>query len=355
MTTLTLSKSGISNAVSVVANYMASEGIFKERITLSVDGSTLSVKASDFVESMEIKVNFENQENVTFNAFSVNGKMLLTALKAVKKEELTFVITENQLLIKHGRSKITLDVFAETQTFADDEATLESITITKDFITALKNTEHSTDTVVAKHELHGVYLHAVENQFKITSTDTHRLTLQIEQDLSINGNYIVPKVGIKTLTKYCIEGEILSFGKNSIMINNEYVKYTCSLINGTYPHYQGIIPKSFAQTFNINRALIVSMLKDASLFEKAVVVKISGGQIILSDGEDKCEVVEEIETGTSDISFKINAKYALDFLTIVDSETVDICFNDTNLPLCFKVNENLFEIIMPIVIKEDKK
>lgn len=350
--TIQLATTSIGNAVAVAVNYMNKSGAFAEKLTFESNGSNIAVKASNDIQTISINVVILNKEEINFSPFTVNGKKLLTVLKTVSSDEVKFDLTEGNITIKHGRRRAKIEITAEPQPFAKKDETIESFVITNEFVSALRTAEHSTPSDHSKNQLNGVYLHNKNGKLAIISTDADRLTIQ-ENNTSINGKYIIPKDGVKTLIKYCQAGETILFGNTSITVVNQFIEYTCKIIAGDYVAYEGILPKSVESEITLSKNLLTTVVKGASLFENNVILDLKDNKIIANDELDSCSAEEEIITNGSSMKFGISSKYLLEFLSSVSSENITIGFNEPGLPLIFKIDDSQYEIIMPILKDEE--
>lgn len=350
MKTLTINTALFTNAIYAVYNFMCKEGMFKDRITFMSTPKGILVKTTDYIESAEVTIGlFVNTE---FEPFSVNGKELLTILKVVKKDEVTLEINNDFITIKHGKSKAKIDLYNEPQLFEKENDVINTINLSKELLDAFKNAEHSV--VVDRNNkpaLNGILLDNTENGLKIVSTDTRRLTVQsLKGNANISKN-IIPKESIRSISRFVTVDSQLFFTESSFFVKSEDMYYSCKKINGDYPTYDRIIPKDYKSKININKDVLISVLKEVSLFESEIDISISNGKILASDTMQKCSTVENISDTTANIEFRANSKYILDFLSIVDEDTVQICFNESNLPFSI-VNKNIIEIIMPIMFEK---
>lgn len=351
MTTLIVNSAQFTNAIFIVSSFMCKEGMFKDRITFECTPKGFSVKSTDYIESAELGIAL--MDNIDFVPFSVNGKELLTILKVVKKDEVTLELNDDFITIKHGKSKVKIDKYNEPQQFKKEENVINSINLSKELLEAFRNAEHSV--VVDKNNkpaLNGILLDNTQNGLKIVSTDTRRLTIQsLKGNTNISKN-IIPKEAIRSISKFGSIDSQLFFTDSSFFIKSEDMYYSCNKINGDYPTYERIIPSSYNSKVTINKDTLISVLKEVSLFESEIDIIIANGKITASDASQKCFTDENISDTTANIEFRANSKYILDFLSIVDEDHVQICFNQENLPFSIAY-KNIVEIIMPIM-KEKK-
>lgn len=122
-------------------------------------------------------------------------------------------------------------------------------------------------------------------------------------------------------------------------------------INGIYVDYNRVIPKTFKLTVDVDKALFYSLINDASVIDKQVIVDISNNTIKASavDKSVTCEEPLENIEGINMIMV-FNSRYLLEFLDICHDGDITINFNDAKLPILL-TQGNLTEVIMPIVLE----
>ena len=352
---ITLNTKTILNAISFANQFMSKDGTFKERVTFSLvpNENKLLVATTDNLQALELKVSFTTLELIDFTAFSINGKDLLKVLKAVDKTEVTLEISEKILLVKNGRSRVKLDIFDEPQEIVKNEEVKTTITATAEFIKALKQSEHAIADNNPKYELTGVSLKIVNGRLEVVSTDTKRLMIQRISCDSTLDDVIIPKDFVKTLIKNFDGADIeIKISETEVFISSDNMFYSCKTINSKYVPYERIIPQSFKHQIEISTTMLKAMIKEVTLFENSIIINIRDNKITMTDTDEKCETFETFNSD-SNVLFKIDSKNILDFLSATNEEEVEICFNEANLPIVFKTNEDTFSIIMPLAMLQE--
>ncbi len=133
------------------------------------------------------------------------------------------------------------------------------------------------------------------------------------------------------------------------------------LLQGDYPDYNRILPKSTETTVTLDKQEFVQAIKSASVFAKtsANVVKFKVGtasvQILANSpqvGKNQSEVEAKIEGKPLEIAF--NYRFLLEFLGICKGSTVTIGLNESLTPALFKDldSQNLVHVIMPVRLQD---
>ena len=110
------------------------------------------------------------------------------------------------------------------------------------------------------------------------------------------------------------------------------------LIEGQFPNYQQVIPKTNDKKVTVSRKDFGGGLRRVSLManEKSRMVKLKFSEGLLSLISDTSEVGEaneeiEIDYKGDEISIGFNSRYLLDFLSVVEDENLQIDFPQYNL------------------------
>jgi len=133
------------------------------------------------------------------------------------------------------------------------------------------------------------------------------------------------------------------------------------LLQGDYPDFNRILPKSTSTTVTVDKLEFIQAIKVSSVFAKssANVVKFKIGtssiQIFANSpqvGKNQSEVEAKIEGKPLEIAF--NFRFLLEFLNICKSPTLTIGLNESLTPALFKdpASQNLLHVIMPVRLQD---
>ena len=220
-------------------------------------------------------------------------------------------------------------------------------------------------------ELTGALFDFQTTIFKLAATDTFRLSektiinTQFESNIDKNFKTIIPIKTIQEVIKEIQnneEGKIeIYFDQNQVLFKTENTEIISRLINGEFPDYQQIIPKTIDFEIIINTEEFINAIKLSSIFtdrfnEIKILLKenlknievFSFGQNI---GENKYLVPAKIKGSLKgDFETAFNWKFLLDGVKNIKSENIFLGLNNSNKPAIIKSPEDnsWFYIIMPI-------
>lgn len=218
----------------------------------------------------------------------------------------------------------------------------------------------------SRPELAGILFDFEKNHLKLAATDSFRLAEKtISIDVSNKESIILPQRTVQELIRILGErSEAETDGQVKIILSSSQVLFDLGdihlvsrLIDGQYPNYQQIIPKSFKTKVILNKEEFIKAMKISSIFSsrlndvKFAISQKKNLEIFAQNtdiGENKSMVKAEIEGEDSEVSF--NCRYILDGLNNIDSANVFFGLNSEDSPAIFRPvgDENYLYVIMPI-------
>jgi DNA polymerase-3 subunit beta len=151
------------------------------------------------------------------------------------------------------------------------------------FIEGLGQIADFTASTPVRPEISGIFLNFQKNVLKMTATDSFRLaekTLLLEKESPKEYSLIVPQKAIRELTNTLsdkTEKLTVYFSPNQILfeyplgeVPHPQIQIISRLIEGEYPDYQTIIPKSYKTQVIISRGEFLNQLRTAGLFSGKV-------------------------------------------------------------------------------------
>jgi len=229
--------------------------------------------------------------------------------------------------------------------------------------------------------LNGALFKISDNKVEMVTTDSHRLSLnnilflKDKENLTSESEVIIPYRTLAELYKLLNdEKEVfvdIHFGEKQIIFilfpNGEKnsIRIYSRLIEGQFPNYHQIIPKSFKTEIKINTEEFLEKMERISLFvrEEMNVIKLeiknnenfSEGQseiLLKAASQNIGEAYESIlcfKKG-EDITITFNSKYLLDVLKVIKTKNTEIKFNDPLNPVIIYPdnNQNYLYVLMPV-------
>lgn len=332
-----------------------------------VQKQELSLCATDLEVGIKVTVPVDTHQE---GKITLSAKHFLDIVKELPNKPLSITRKDNNWIeIVCGKSKFNIvslsaEEYPSLPSFEDKnyfDVRTEALT---DMIT---RTEFAVSTDATRYHLNGVFFEHLENGvMRMTATDGHRLSF-VDTEVflkmpELKRGIIIPKKGLSEIRKLLNEGEStigLAFERGYIFLkfNDSYL--FVRLIDGEYPDYRLVIPKSTEKTVKMDREIFNSALKRVSLLahEKSRGVKLAlqnGSLTISSSNPDMGEAREEIDveyTGEPmDIGF--NSKYLLDCLSVMKTEFMELHFKDRLSPGIVRGvgTQNHTYVIMPMRI-----
>jgi len=249
----------------------------------------------------------------------------------------------------------------------------------------LKDTIQKTIFSASRDEnrsfLNGALFKIINNEIEVVTTDSHRLSLKtipvpkIDENIIQEGEVIIPYRTLSELYKLLTdEKEVfveINVGEKQIVFvlfpngQKNSIRIYSRLIEGQFPNYHQIIPKSFKTEIKINTDEFRNKMERISLFVRedlnTVKLKIENKEDV---SEKKCEILikalsqnigEAHETiicfkKGKDIIITFNSKYILDVLKIIKTKNIEIKFNDPLNPVIIhpEKDKNYLYILMPV-------
>jgi DNA polymerase-3 subunit beta len=316
--------------------------------------NNLKLEATDNEIGLSIQnVGCEQSDNFIFTA---NGKKILDIVRILKNGVVNVTLSNDNIVISQESSRFKLPTY-DYNAFAQFPSQEDKSKITLDsskLIESFKKIIPTIDTNNPKYELNGALIDIKSDKTNIVGTDTRRLGVKTiegsnENELSI----IIPKKAIIEIQKLFLDQiEIFYDETNLIIKSNNYYFFT-RLINGKYPDYERIIPKSCKHMLKLNKKEMIESIKMIETVSNDIKISIFENEILFESlAEDNLEaktsmnIQNGIENG---FTMAISSRYLLDFLNQTSGEEFEFNLNEPNLPFLLKEND-FITVVMPIVL-----
>jgi DNA polymerase-3 subunit beta len=303
---------------------------------------------------------------------TVSAKKLFEIIKELPEKEIDFNAKENCWIeIRCGKAFFNIvglsaeefpffPNFQEEQFFRIDGAQLKEM---------IDKTSFSIYTDESKYKLNGIYFRSLEvdgkQSLRLVATDGHRLALvQKNLDVShieqLSKGVIFPRKGIHELRKMADEssGDLqLGFLDNNAVIQKDQTVVVMRLVDGEFPDYDRVIPKSNELVAVVPTDTFLHALRRMSILssEKSKGVKIILRDNILEMSSSSPEVGDaredfEIDYQGEDISVGFNARYLIDILNAQSVEKVRMALKDKLSPglITPSDSDDYLTVVMPM-------
>ena len=204
---------------------------------------------------------------------------------------------------------------------------------------------------------------------RLVGTDGHRLAMA-DQNLvpaeagiqTQEEKVIVPKKAATEIRRLLEEGgdePMIGFTKNMLIFRKSGLVLTSRLMEGNYPNYQQVIPKASNKKITVKRDDLEGALRRVSVLaqNKSYAVKLTFSKkaiTLFSSHPDTGEAKDEIPAGFNGEEFSagFNARYLLDVLGVMESETVVLNMEASLSPcLIRELDTPTFQaVVMPVKV-----
>ena len=274
----------------------------------------------------------------------VSLKLLLDFISLLPNKKIIFSLKENNLFIECENFKSRIQVHnPEDFPVIPKVKTTEFIEIqNKVFCEGVSQVVEITSSSQIKPELSGVYLSFSNDLLKIVGTDSFRLAekkIELENKIEKPFNFILPSKTTRELVNILKdkEGKIKIFPSSNLVFFefspkgiSPFVKIFSKVIEGEYPDYQEIIPKSCKTKIIFKKDDFLNHIKTASLFsgrinEINLKVQPKENKVFISAkspeiGETESSIFAKIEGQKIETSF--NYRFLIDGLSDIKSSEV---------------------------------
>lgn len=337
-------------------------------VYMETSNNKLILKSTNLDVGLEISVNVEVVEE---GKIAVPAAILLGSLQSMKDNDLVIESFENNLKISSGKNSVVIksmshDDFPSIPVINknDQEKNLKAIKINaKDLILGFRSVWYSASNSNIKPELSSVFVYTEDSKLVFVSTDSFRLA---EKRINTNSESdfpqtLIPYKNVAELIKlfedYNGDIEIL-FDKNQAAFIAPNTYFVSRLVDGSFPDYKQIIPKSFSTTATILKSDLNNSIKASNIFSDSlnqVRFKINPKEktlMIESKNNDVGEYKESLKANLEGDSLEINFnnRYVLDSFQSIIGDSVTLEFGGASKPLIIKgsSDKSFMYMVMPM-------
>lgn len=360
------------NVVSGVISSSQSRPIL-ENFLFELEEEILKVTASDGETTLITSLAVKSDDN---GKLAVPAKIFQDLIKTFGDQPLTFSVKKSEsgegglleILDEKDNYEVALDNAEDYPELPEFDAA-QKVTIASGVLAdALTNTLFATSNDSLRPVMTGVLFQFTDKETNFVSTDSHRLVVYKRKDVTNKEavEFIMPK---KPLS---IFKNILSNSNDDVTIefNENMAKFTfgeniwiCRLIDGKYPNYSAVIPKENPNILTVNRNLLLSSIRRASILSNKstnqVRFKLSGNILHLhaedTEYANKADMNIPCDYKGEDINIGFSSKFLTEMLSVLGSEDITMKMSQPNRPGIVEPvdgldeNEHILMLSMPVI------
>ncbi len=331
-------------------------------ILLIASGKSLKLRSTNLSLGIEVEIPAKIEKE---GLVAISGNVLSGVFSNVfQNENVSLESVDGNLLVKTKKSKIKLKGQPN-----EDFPTIPRVVGTdfeinaKKLIDGIKSVYYSSSPSDIKPEISSVFMYTNEDNLVFVSTDSFRLA---EKKIKIKGipeitGILIPFKNVSEILRVFGDStsEIkVSFNKNQISFSSEDIYLTSRVIDGVFPDYRQIIPKTSTTTATVLKQDLLNSLKISNIFSdkfNQVNLKVSAREKVfeLSSanndvGENKTYLDSAITGENIELGF--NYKYFLDCFQSVATDSMTLKFSGASSPIVISPvsDPSFLYLIMPM-------
>jgi len=301
-------------------------------VLLSLEGNQLSLTGTD----LEVEL----VGRVELTSPGVDGDVTVPARKLVDicktlpdGSEIEFTVEAGKATVKAGRSRFTLSTLPASEFPSVEEGQGElSLELPQSLVKRLiERTAFAMAQQDVRYYLNGMLLEIRSGRLRMVATDGHRLALCTAPEAVDAGDaaVIIPRKGVLELSRL-LEGDAnvrLVIGSNHVRASNEQYTFTSKLVDGKFPEYERVLPKSPDKSVVGDRLELKQAFTRTAILSnekyRGVRLKLSSDALEITANNPEQEQAEEVvsvEYQGDNLEVGFNVSYLLDVLSVLDGK-----------------------------------
>ncbi len=226
----------------------------------------------------------------------------------------------------------------------------------------LARTSYAMSQDESRPFLNGLYLVVRKGDLRLVATDGHRLALArtaVEADVEMSG--IVPRKAVLEMGRVLSGSDeaTLAVRENQFFLRTPGFALASKLVEGTFPSYEQVLPKSHPRRLTVEREPLMAALRRVSVVAddrtRPIRLTVGPATLRLSASSQELGEAEEVlpaDCAGEELTIGFNTRYVLDALAPMEGDRVVVDLKDPLSPGVFKsaADEDHLCVIMPMRI-----
>lgn len=340
-----------------------------ENILFELSGNNLKITATD----LEISMTVNSQVNGTTDGkIAIPARRLTETIRALPELDISFhadasnrisLTTDMGEYKMSGNSSDEFPIVPELKDIPQLEIEGESLR------RLIATTLFAISTDELRPSMMGVLFQIRNDEFRVVSTDGHRLVKIVNQNLKsviIQRDIIIPAKALHLVLKSIDGGQIkIAIDETRITFDFGNAILVSQLIDETYPNYESVIPLDNEKKLVVNREGLLSSVRRVSLYSSSATHQIRfsiGSETMTVSAEDvdiggEAKEVVACKYDAEPMEIGFNSKYVEDALSHIDDKEVMFKFSSPTRagilqPLEQNENEEVLMLVMPVRLND---
>ncbi|MDO8265597.1 MAG: DNA polymerase III subunit beta [Candidatus Saccharibacteria bacterium] len=361
---LSVMQENLSRALSTVSRVASTRGSLPilSNVLLKTEGNRLLLAATnlDIAISESVGVKITKEGSIT-----VPARLMQDFVSSLPAGKLDLELKDNKLKISAERFDSTINGVSaeEFPVMPTIEGGSEMEFSSAEIKQTLQQVLFSASSDEARPVLTGIYIFSSEEGDKlyIAATDSYRLAEKNISKKIKDVSLLIPAHSLQELLRTLKEDSdivSLTFDDQQARFKVSGTEIVTRLVEGNYPDYKKLLPKSYETTAKLSRHSLAEITKVSSLFARE-----AAGSITLVIDEEKkqisissiaSQVGENTATAEAEVSgsatITMNSRYILDAMQAFEGSTIQININGKLDPcvLTDPDDDSYLHVIMPV-------
>ena len=310
-------------------------------VLMSLEGNRLSLTGTDL--EVELVGRIDVQSEGADGDITVPARKLVDICKSLPDGvDISFNVEDGKVTVRAGRSRFTLSTLpaAEFPTVEAGDGEIDLDLAQPLVRQMIDRTGFAMAQQDVRYYLNGMYLEIKEGRLRFVATDGHRLALctapgQIAAD---DKSVIVPRKGILELSRL-LDGDgsvTLCVGSNHIRAATEQFTFTSKLVDGKFPEYERVLPRSPDKSVSGDRSELRQAFTRTAILSnekyRGVRLSLTPGSLEITANNPEQEQAEEsvpVDYAGDALEVGFNVSYLLDVMGVLTGATVRMSLSDS--------------------------
>ncbi len=349
---LTIERADLLKALSHVQSVVERRNTIPilSNVLMSTANGQISFTATDLDIEIIEAINAEIDEDGTVTAPAHTFYEIVRKLPEGAEVELSKTADDPRLVINAGRSRFSLPSLPDDEfpvLNADDLGHTFSVH-SSDLVKLIDKTRFAVSTEETRYYLNGIHLHAAPDdapKLRTVATDGHRLALaEIDMPDGAAGmsGIIIPRKTVQEVRRLLdgIDDDVtVSVSEAKIRFAIGAATLTSKLIDGSFPEYERVIPRTNEYTLKIERDVFAAAVDRVATISaeksRSVKMTLEADTLTLTVNNPEAGLaVEELSVNydAEPLEIGFNARYLLDILGQIETSEAVFRFADAAAP-----------------------
>ncbi|MBE9537687.1 MAG: DNA polymerase III subunit beta [Proteobacteria bacterium] len=327
-------------------------GVVERRQTLPILANVLVVLDGDRLSLTGTDLEVELVGRVHLPVVGDSGEVTVPARKLAdickslpEGSDIQISAQDSKVTVKSGRSRFTLSTLParEFPNVEDSMGTHQFVLNQGQLKRLIDRTGFAMAQQDVRYYLNGMLWELNDKQLRVVATDGHRLAMcTLPQKVGVEGDtqIILPRKGVLELARLLLEEDAeiaIVIGSNHIRATTNDFTFTSKLVDGKFPDYQRVLPRSPDKIVQGSRLELRQAFTRTAILSnekyRGVRLKLTENTLdIVANNPEQEEAEETVSVDYKGEALEIgfNVSYLLDVLGVLSGEQIKLSLADPN-------------------------